>query len=829
MRLVIAGALILLPSSVVRSQALPAAPHATCERTIDAHVIALEQVIFYNRFGSFNPSGLLFALARDVVDERGRSLEGRRPADMTSLAGNVHLRPDKRPRPIVLRANEGDCLHVVFTNLLSPTAHGQESVKNPATKFDVKKTKRPDIVVDFSDPATRYASMHVNGLNLVDGIESDGSNVGINRSSLVAPGRTTDYRWYAKNEGGYLLYSTGASVGGEGDGGQVGLGLFGSVNVEPRGATWYRSQVTAAELAAARIASSKPEVKRYKTPVLNYQATFPRGHIRAGEPILAMLEGHELIYTDINAVIDSDHESGCSHVGPGSECGRPYRKFTAIFHDEVTAVQAYPELEDQESPYSSIRDGMGINYGVSAMGPMVLAMKAGRGPAAKCTECKLEEFFLSSWANGDPAMILGARHDSAGNEIISGGHVALEAKYPDDPSNVHHSYIGDPVRFRNMHAGPKETHVFHLHAHQWLQDKRDPDSVYLDSQTLSPGASYTYDIHYGGSGNRNLTVGDSIFHCHLYPHFAQGMWALWRSHDVFEAGTPDRNLPDGEIVGGTPNPAVVPLPHAPLPPMPTKTFAGYPFYLGFHGLAGHRPPKPPLDLEGAEDRSTLQRHVILSAKARETVERPARMMKKRSDPACAAASLDADLYVRGQTNSACIAGRVHAENGRPDLLGLARELETAQVRVLPLSGTYAERCAMAFHAGVPQRFGSTTCAPPRVSVVVPPDAYGWQGRGYPTCDAEGACGKFFSRERPRTRARRTVRQPLSDDDDRRQKSPLRRSDAALSHRVRAARSYGEQNRLARSASAHHRAARRCRTHARGQTLGGTAILPRTFG
>ena len=50
-------------------------------------------------------------------------------------------------------------------------------------------------------------------------------------------------------------------------------------------------------------------------------------------------------------------------------------------------------------------------------------------------------------------------------------------------------------------------------------------------------------------GARNLSVGDSIFHCHMYPHFAQGMWGLWRNHDVFEDGT--RALPDGELGKGT--------------------------------------------------------------------------------------------------------------------------------------------------------------------------------------------------------------------------------------------------------------------------------------
>ena len=71
---------------------------------------------------------------------------------------------------------------------------------------------------------------------------------------------------------------------------------------------------------------------------------------------------------------------------------------------------------------------------------------------------------------------------------------------------------------------------------------------YLDSQAIGPGASFTAEIVYNGSGNRNLTVGDSIFHCHFYPHFAQGMWALWRVHDVFETGTPLDA--DGRPAGG---------------------------------------------------------------------------------------------------------------------------------------------------------------------------------------------------------------------------------------------------------------------------------------
>src|SRR6185295_5050021 len=140
-------------------------------------------------------------------------------------------------------------------------------------------------------------------------------------------------------------------------------------------------------------------------------------------------------------------------------------------------------------------------------------------------------------------------------------------------------------------------------------------STYLDSQALGPGFAFTTEIVHGGTGNRNQVVGDSIFHCHFYPHFAEGMWELWRAHDVFEAGTVldangipvagSRALPDGEIIAGTPTPALVPLPTLAMAPMPTASVPGYPFFNP--ALAGHRPPKPPLD---TIDDGGLPRHII---------------------------------------------------------------------------------------------------------------------------------------------------------------------------------------------------------------------------
>lgn len=263
-------------------------PVPTCARTITADVVAFDQIIFYNRFGSFDPAGMMYALRRDVVPITGTQIG----------PGNTQLRPDKRPRPIVLRVNQGDCLQVTFTNMLTPNRKGVEDLqfanmpdrrpywdKQP---FFGQEILQPDgstrkiialggkekvfefrldgtvHLVDDGDvhleeedtPATHIASMHVNGLDYMPtgsaGIASDAANIGLNPSSLAAPGQTRVYTWYAAKQGQYLIHSMGAPSGGEGDGGQPVHGLFGSVNVEPAGSKWYRSQVTAQVLNAAK-------------------------------------------------------------------------------------------------------------------------------------------------------------------------------------------------------------------------------------------------------------------------------------------------------------------------------------------------------------------------------------------------------------------------------------------------------------------------------------------------------------------------------------------------------------------------------------------------
>src|ERR1041384_3643472 len=155
-----AGVLALLAVSGAQAQT------TTCERTVKADVVALDQALIYNRLGAINPAGMIYALKSDVVAiDPAKGL----------VAGNVQLRPGKRPRPIALRMNVGDCLQINFTNLLAP---------DPA---DVNSFAANNA------PATRTASAHIMGLNLVGTIASDGSNVGQNQSSLVNPGASATY------------------------------------------------------------------------------------------------------------------------------------------------------------------------------------------------------------------------------------------------------------------------------------------------------------------------------------------------------------------------------------------------------------------------------------------------------------------------------------------------------------------------------------------------------------------------------------------------------------------------------------------------------------
>lgn len=680
--------------------------------TITAEIAAINQPYMLNRYGAAMPQGLMFALKRDLVPISGSTLS----------PGNVRLKPTKRPRPLVLRVRQGDCLQVTLWNYLTA----------------------PDASLGTFGVSTTTVSYNVNGLSPVNSIADSGTLVGSNPapSGNLAPSATNSitYTLYAAQPGTFLAYSNAATSGGNAQsGGQITAGLYGSVHVQPPGAEMYRSQVTAAQMSVAQSGMTS-----LKQPLINYLARYPANYSDTSlqcAPVLAMVApgqvssggycapdpqnpGLVTYYTDLTAIITGPNQGNFTANTPDFQPvpatpnrREPYREFSIHYHEMLTATQAMPQYywNNDPDPTGGVpdllatvlgpgADNFGINYGVGGIGTEILANRINVGPnagppgssEAACVECKFEEFFLSAWAVGDPAMVVDVPANSPNATPISpnadltkvpylsqltqcaldqnsaacsslltpgqqyypqAGRKATTAYFPDDPSNVYHSYLNDHVIFRILHAGMNFTHVHHQHAHQWLHSPNNPNGSYLDSQLISPGAGFTLEMVYGGSGNRNKTAGDSIFHCHFYPHFAAGMWSMWRVHDVFESGTSlnaagqplpgARALPDGEIAAGTPIPAIVPMPTLAMAPPPGASVSigpvcgsgvtpctnanavgfaanvtgngnpGFPFFIP--GVAGHRPPRPPLDI-ACETVSGVQkcydgglsRHIILA-------------------------------------------------------------------------------------------------------------------------------------------------------------------------------------------------------------------------
>ncbi|AOZ77348.1 copper oxidase [Clostridium pasteurianum DSM 525 = ATCC 6013] len=233
-----------------------------------------------------------------------------------------------------------------------------------------------------------------------------------------------------------------------------------------------------------------------------------------------------------------------------------FREYVTIFHDE-------PEIKDINGNQPINHETgmpeatMPINYRAD---PMRNRHPDGTGGVG-------EEVALSSWTFGDPS------------------------------TPVLRAYKGDPAKFRLIHAGIKETHVFHLHNHQWKLDTNDPKSTIIDSISFSPQESFTIEPLFG-AGSLTGCIGDVIWHCHLYPHFAEGMWGLWRILDRLEDGK--SQLPDGSCV-----PALIPLPDRTPPSSQDDDHPGFPRFIA--GEVGKKPFKPPLGIVNGRGPTPLEK------------------------------------------------------------------------------------------------------------------------------------------------------------------------------------------------------------------------------
>ncbi len=147
------------------------------KRTFNVSAISLRLTL--NRFGDHDPSAFMYVLDHRIDEVRAQE-------QSKEVSTGLHLDPIQ---PLVLRANAGECLEIVFTNRLE---------REPA-------------------------GLHLHGLAL----QGDGER-------LVPPGESLTYRYaipartYA--EGTYYLHDRGSA-----DDDRIAHGLFGAVIVEPEG------------------------------------------------------------------------------------------------------------------------------------------------------------------------------------------------------------------------------------------------------------------------------------------------------------------------------------------------------------------------------------------------------------------------------------------------------------------------------------------------------------------------------------------------------------------------------------------------------------------
>lgn len=234
-----------------------------------------------------------------------------------------------------------------------------------------------------------------------------------------------------------------------------------------------------------------------------------------------------------------------------------FREYAVFFHDELE-IKDKDGMQPMDHHTGLPSSTTGISYRSE---PMRNRMPLTEDPADSG-----EEISMSSWVYGDPA------------------------------PPILHAYVGDPAKIRLIHGGVKETHVFHLHNHQWRLEGNNASSTVIDSVSISPQECFTLDILYG-AGSLNGVIGDAIFHCHLYPHFHEGMWTLWRIHDRLEDGS--GTLPDGTRV-----PPLMPLQDRKRPPKKDRKHPGYPNFI--NGRVGEAPLQPPLGIVDANGNNVIE-------------------------------------------------------------------------------------------------------------------------------------------------------------------------------------------------------------------------------
>jgi hypothetical protein len=456
-------------------------------------------------------------------------------------------------QPITIRANVGDCVRIKLRN-------------------------------DIQD---RRVGIHPDGLVQFDPLTSDGASVGGNPDSSLGLDEERTFTWYADHEGQAPVVDIANLDSAAKGSTSTQRGLFGGVIVHPKGSTWH-DPVTGAGMLDHNGQAVESNL-------------FADVHVPDGQSYRSFAI---MIVDEMEGVLDRKNRVPTfptTGLADGT-FGINYR--SEPLRNRLRAIVEHRGTRTPENPggvAKSITLPNGLTYRPTDHFCDGFVPELGRVVEDPGAKCESEESHLQSWVFGDAGKL---------TTSVPGSHPVV-----DSDTMIPKAYRGDPVRFALIHPGVHETHPWHQHTQRWFADPTNPKSPRLDVQAIGPGEAFELRLEKGAGGLQG-TVGDSIFHCHFYPHFAEGFWGYMRIYDRLRDGS--QSNPDG-----TPLQKLQQLPdRAGATPAPDAQHPGYPLFVkGDFGQRAYKPPNSVIK----DDFSTLRRpgDTVRSPTALEAANMPA--------------------------------------------------------------------------------------------------------------------------------------------------------------------------------------------------------------
>lgn len=432
-------------------------------KSFDIHAINVD--ITLNRYFDHAP-GFMYALAAKIPEIRAfesaltTTREALRAANNVNLdvPGLTRVTPGLRKdpiQPLVIRANLGDCVRIHFTN-------------------DITNDNQP-------------ASLSVLGLSHTVG--NGGGRVGVNPATYAMPGTSVDYaipiptdpsaeRAYSFSDhgsGNSNLNILGGVPAHNEFRERQGMGLFGALVVEPKGATYL--------------------------------------DVETGQPLDTVTGSNwEAIIIDPNQA--------------GRPDGKNFREFVIMYHElghenfrtifDFTGV-ILPHLDTAAFTGVYRFGARALNYRSEPFRRRVELNNVVNGPAGTVGNINNgKPLGYASYPFGDPATPIPRSYmgEATKTRIVHAGAEVF---------HVHHLHGGGDRWRRNPDAD--------ANSNFWKGLTKVPNqtlkSVMLDSQSIGPGASYNLE-HECGAGGCQQGEGEFLYHCHIGHHYVGGMWGFWR-------------------------------------------------------------------------------------------------------------------------------------------------------------------------------------------------------------------------------------------------------------------------------------------------------------